>query len=598
MKKGNKKLSILQVSRLFLQIVFFIFLPTLYIGALNGVKQIYLAMIHQSFSNALWPQVIEVIAIIPITIILGRFFCGWMCGFGSFSDFIYGIRSKLFKTKWRINERADAWMKYIKYVILGGLIAIVWSFNVSLFSTSSPWDAFGMLATVGKTPDFSYVVSNLTIGFAILVVIAVASLFIERFFCRYLCPMGAIFAIFSKLRIAKVKKPSAQCGKCRICTMNCAMGIPLYKMDVVNSVECINCMKCVSACPRSNTDFTIAKKDVRPLLAGVAVAATIAGMDYAGNFAVNAAGTTQIATSDQTGQATSTNKVYKDGTYKGSGSGYRGGTTTVSVTIKNDKITDISTVSNSDDAPFYNKAYSTIKQEIISKQSANVDAVSGATFSSNGIMGAVSDALNQAKISGKSSQNTVDSSPSTDGVTSSTEATTSTSSSSEAVSGVTSSSPSEDTSPASSTPKSAAISPASSTPKSAATPSTSSSSNSTATSSASTTPSVTTSDETTSSTSSSQEVSTKYKDGTYEGSGTGFRGGTTTVSVTIKGDKITNVSTVSYDDDTPFYNRAYNTIKQEIISNQSASVDAVSGATFSSHGIMGAVADALKSATA
>ena len=217
-----------------------------------------------------------------------------------------------------------------------------------------------MLATVGKTPDFSYVLSNLAVGFVILIAIIVASVFIERFFCRYLCPMGAIFAITSKLRIAKIKKPSAQCGKCRICTTNCAMGIPLYKMDVVSSGECINCMKCISACPRGNTDFNIVKKDVRPLLAGVAAVATIASMDYVGNFAANAAGTPPIATSQQTGQSTSTNKVYNDGTYEGSGTGFRGGTTTVSVTIQNDKITNVSTVFYGDDKPFYDRAYSTM----------------------------------------------------------------------------------------------------------------------------------------------------------------------------------------------------------------------------------------------
>ena len=138
MKKGKKKFPVLQVARLLLQIVFFILLPTLYIGALSGVKQIYIAFIHQSFSVALLPQIIEVIAIIPITIVLGRFFCGWMCAFGSFSDFIYGIRSKIYKGKWKVNERTDAWLKLVKYVILVTLIIAVWSFNVTLFSSASP----------------------------------------------------------------------------------------------------------------------------------------------------------------------------------------------------------------------------------------------------------------------------------------------------------------------------------------------------------------------------------------------------------------------------------------------------------------------------
>jgi polyferredoxin len=403
MKKQRKRFSILQISRLLIQIVFFIFLPSLYIGALNGIKEIYLAIIHLSFSTALLPQIIEVIAVIPISIFLGRFFCGWMCAFGSFSDFIYSISHNVWKKKWKVSEQADAWMKFIKYAILAVLVAAVWSFNIILFSTASPWDVFGMLATVGKAPDFSYVITNLTVGFVIFIGIVAASTVIERFFCRYLCPMGAIFAIVSKLRIAKIKKPSAQCGNCRACTNNCSMGIPLYKMDEVSSGECINCMKCVTACPRGNTDFTIAQKDVRPLMASAAAVAAITGMYYTGSFTMNTSVPNTVTVSGETGQSASANKIYNDGTYEGTGSGFRGGTTKVSVTIKNDKISSISTISHEDTREFYDRAYPFVSQETISTQSSQVDAVSGATYSSNGIMEAVADALNQAKISGVSS---------------------------------------------------------------------------------------------------------------------------------------------------------------------------------------------------
>jgi uncharacterized protein with FMN-binding domain len=87
---------------------------------------------------------------------------------------------------------------------------------------------------------------------------------------------------------------------------------------------------------------------------------------------------------------------YKDGIYEGSGTGFRE-KTTVSVVIQNGKITDISTVSTQDDGKFYNRAYSTVTEEIISSQASYVDAVSGATFSSNGIMKAVENALSKAK---------------------------------------------------------------------------------------------------------------------------------------------------------------------------------------------------------
>ena len=114
--KKRKKFSLLKIARILLQIVFFIFLPSLYISTFSGIQQIYQAIIQQNITADILPQIIEVIAIIPITVLLGRFFCGWMCAFGSFTDFIYLAVHKVFKKKIKINEKVDRWLKSIKYI--------------------------------------------------------------------------------------------------------------------------------------------------------------------------------------------------------------------------------------------------------------------------------------------------------------------------------------------------------------------------------------------------------------------------------------------------------------------------------------------------
>ena len=81
-------------------------------------------------------------------------------------------------------------------------------------------------------------------------------------------------------------------------------------------------------------------------------------------------------------------------------------------------------------------------------------------------------------------------------------------------------------------------------------------------------------------------------DGVYEGTGSGFKG-TTRLQVTVEGGIITNIKTISTGDDRPYYYRAFNSVAQQIISAQNASVDAVSGATISSNGIMEAVSNAI-----
>ena len=421
MEKRKSKFKFLSFIRFFIQIISFILLPALYINAFAGIHQIYLAIIQSNFDiGTLWTQVIETIAIIPATILLGRFFCGWMCAFGTLEDIIYLFSSKTFKTKFKINEETDRVLKYLKYVILSFLVIAVWTLGVNIFSSSNPWDVFGFIFTVGKTPAISYAATALTSGFIILALIIAASFFIERFFCRYLCPLGAIFSIISKLRIAKIKKPGAQCGKCRVCTQNCAMGIPLYKEDAISSGECINCFKCVTACPRQNVSVAVDEKDLRPIVAGVVAAAVISGTYYTGSIAASSSAispsysvstSTDVNTNDSsTAAATSdiitsvaaeqnSSQLYNDGTYQGSGIGFRGGTTTVSVTVKNDTITDVQVLSYEDDAPFFNRASSTVIEQILSSQSSDVNAVSGATYSSNGIMSAVSDALSTASVS-------------------------------------------------------------------------------------------------------------------------------------------------------------------------------------------------------
>ncbi len=459
--KRRKKHSVVQAVRLILQIVFFIFLPALYINAFLDLKLVFASLMDGTFDITVLVQAIELIAIVPVTILLGRFFCGWMCAFGAFGDFIYRIVQNIFKPSFRISESTDEALKFVKYGILAFVIIFLWTLEVPTFRTASPWDVFGMLATVGASPDIAYVAANLTVGLVFLILIALGSAFVQRFFCRYLCPLGAVFAILSALKITRIAKPKTNCGKCRICTQNCAMGIPLYRKDSVHSTECIECLQCAAVCPRRNVSYCVAGSDVRPLLAGTAAAIVITGVYGGSNLALAAsedaystsaaapasgelsaspsaaptsapasnpvrpavpagassaapsasasaspwasASATPYASASPSVSATqapapsaSPSSGFADGTYTGSGTGFRGATTEVSVTIADGGITDITTVSHGDDLPYYERAFDSVASDIIGVQSTDVDAVSGATYSSLGIMEAVQDALDQA----------------------------------------------------------------------------------------------------------------------------------------------------------------------------------------------------------
>jgi uncharacterized protein with FMN-binding domain/Fe-S-cluster-containing hydrogenase component 2 len=422
------KMKFIAILRLVSQVIFFIVLPAMYVNAFSGIQQLYTALISNSFSfSDLWPQIVETTAIIPATIILGRFFCGWMCAFGTLGDMIYLASSRILKTKFRISPNADRILKNVKYLVLAFLVVAVWTLGIATFSSASPWNVFGTIATIGAAPDLSFAITQLTPGFLLFLFIMIGSFFVERFFCRYLCPLGAIFAIVSKLRLVKIRKPGQECGDCMACTKNCAMGIEMRKADMVSSGECINCFQCVSACPRKNVSVAVSDQDLRPVVAGVVAVTIIAGTYYAGSLKSDSSylsyGADSTVTTEQSiGVETQTSDIiadtrltadssaasassaqveaqgstYADGTYQGTGTGFRGGQTTVSVTIQNDVITDIQVVSYEDDAPFFSRAASSVISDILSSQATQVNAVSGATYSSNGIMSAVADALSNA----------------------------------------------------------------------------------------------------------------------------------------------------------------------------------------------------------
>ncbi|NLI54660.1 MAG: FMN-binding protein [Clostridiales bacterium] len=514
-----KKISPLLLTRRVIQTAAFIVFPGLFISTFSAMKTIYTAVIGGTFSLAANAgQVILVAAMLLITAMMGRFFCGFLCAFGSMGDFFWLVGSRLKLRRPAISVKADRALKRLKYILLFGIVLLGWTFGVSLPSgTGNPWTVFGMYATWKGWADLT---GWLSIGALLLSGIVAGSMYIERFFCRYLCPLGAVFAIVSRFRLYRIRKPMQNCGSCQACTKRCAMGIPLYGMSTVTDSECIDCMKCVDVCPKDNV-----KTNPKPALAAAVAVVAMSGMYYAGNLAANAA-SSQLVTASLIATATNSAAAgqYIDGVYTGSASGYRG-TTQVQVTVSNGSIADIAVLSTGDDAEFFNRAKNTVISEILAAQSVSVDAVSGATFSSNGIIGAVKDALASA-LGASAEQSTV------------------------------------------------------SADESAAASSTSAA---TMTEDAETTVSTSTSD---------AEGPIDLADGTYTGSGTGFRG-ETFVSVTVANGYITSVTVTSYQDDERYFTHAETQVINEIIANQTPDVDAVSGATFSSNGIMEAVANAL-----
>lgn len=391
----TNKINKVQLLRRIVQIISFILLPGLYSLVFSEIKAIYTSLIKGSFNiNQLISGSLVSLAVIIITILLGRFFCGWGCGFGAYNDMIYAISRKIFKTKFKINRKLDSVLKYIKYIVLAVLIVFGWTLGSKIFQIASPWNAFAQIT------DFPDVITNYIIGVLLLEFITVGAFFVERFFCRYMCPLGAVFNIFSRLSIFKIKMPKESCHNCRACTNNCSMGISLYQVNEVRGGECINCLQCIEACPQKNANTSLLNINIKPALAGSAAICALAGVYLLNNTGTIALAINTLPTTGDTGltdTVTSAQQKYKDGTYTGTGTGFRRGETEISVTILQNKITNIETLSSQDTPRFYSRVEGTMFDEIQASQSTEVDIVSGATYSCVGIIEAVQDALNKAQ---------------------------------------------------------------------------------------------------------------------------------------------------------------------------------------------------------
>ena len=491
----NKKINWIKVV---IQILSFALIPGLFEGEFaavgNIVSCIYKGNISwESVKYSVW----MLLATVPATVLVGRFFCGFFCSFGAVQDLLWlgshRLRA-LFPGK-RNLKKADRIFRFAKYAVLFYFIIFIWS-GVTAVKTAGPWQVFGQYVSFGHWPGLKLLLS---VGGVLLLLIFIGSLFVQRFFCRYFCPMGAIYSLISQTSFLKIDKPREECGKCHLCTSKCTMGMDLTKKDRIAGGECISCQKCVSWCPKGNARF----RSRYGVLIGVGVTCVtimVSQLLIAGNLAKEktADSVKKTAENDAGGN-------FQNGIYTGTGEGYRG-KVTVTVKVADGKITELVLDDYADDKSYMERAKNRIFQEMISRQNTDVDAVSGATYSSNGLIEAVNKALGNEEGEGKKPEQEE----------------------------------SED--------KQSFI---------------------------------------------EAGRFQNLTDGIYTGSADAFRGDVE-VQVTVEKQKVTDISILSYCDTEEYFFRAAPAVIEQMKAEQSLNVDAVSGATYSSNGVIHAVANALE----
>lgn len=189
------------------------------------------------------------VSILLMSLVFAKSFCSWLCPVGLLSEKLADLGEWLFKRKFRMPRIADYILRSIKYFLLGFLIYVL--SGMSLAALKSFLDGgYNIVADI----KMYYFFANMDIiSLVVVICLMLFSIFFRGFWCRYLCPYGALLGIAGLLSPSKIRRNESSCIDCTKCAKACPSFIRVDKVKTVISDECTSCMKCVDACPVKDT---------------------------------------------------------------------------------------------------------------------------------------------------------------------------------------------------------------------------------------------------------------------------------------------------------------------------------------------------------
>jgi polyferredoxin len=193
--------------------------------------------------------------LVTIGATLGRFVCGWLCPFGWLQDLLYRIP---FPKKIR-KLPGEKYLAKLRYLVLIVFVLLLPIYLVDFTGQGSPYfcswicpsgTLSGLFLLAGNSGLRSAVGWLFAWKNTILAITIITSLFLYRPFCRYVCPLGAIYGLFNRVSLYRITVDTKTCTSCKICQKVCKLDIPIYTDP--DSSACIRCGDCIAACPHQS----------------------------------------------------------------------------------------------------------------------------------------------------------------------------------------------------------------------------------------------------------------------------------------------------------------------------------------------------------
>ncbi len=185
------------------------------------------------------------ITFLAMAFLFRKAFCSWLCPVGTISEYLWRAGKKMFRRNFHLPRWLDLPLRGLKYFLLGFFLWAISTMSV-VGIRDFMYSPYGLIADVKMLNFFRHIGQT---GLIVLGVFVLASLFIQNFWCRFVCPYGALLGLTSWLSPARIRRNTETCIDCSKCAKACPAALPVDKLVQIRSVECTGCLECVAVCP-------------------------------------------------------------------------------------------------------------------------------------------------------------------------------------------------------------------------------------------------------------------------------------------------------------------------------------------------------------